>query len=77
MSIDLMRLGGVVQLVTPTAVAFLDWIGFLGCFHPVYMRVWRIGTISLAVMNNPSSSSSASEDIMHLIFCTMVRIGSL
>ena len=72
-----MRLGTMVWLVTPTALEFLIWIGFLGCGHPVYMRIWRMGAIYLAMMNNPASLASAPEDMTYLIICAMVRIGPL
>ena len=67
----------MVRLVTPNAVELLDWIGVLGFGHPISMRVWRIGTISLAVMNNLASSASAAEDMTYLTICAMVRIGPL
>ena len=74
MSIDLVRLGTMVRLVTPTAVELSVWIGVLVCDHHISMRVWRIGTISLALMNNPASSASADEDMTYLIIFAMVRM---
>ena len=75
MSIDLVRLGTMVWLVTPTALEFLIWIGFLGCGHPISMKVWSIGTISLAGMNNLESSSLVAEDMTYFILCAMARMG--
>ena len=75
MSINLVHLGKMVWLLTPTALELLVWIRVLVCGHTIPMRVWRIGTISLAVMKNPESSASAAEDVAYLIICVMVRIG--
>ena len=77
MSIDLVRLGTMVQLVTPTAVELSVWIGFWGCGHPISVRFCRIVNISLSVRNNLSSYASLAEDIKYLIICAMVRMGTL
>ena len=77
MSINLVRLGTMFWLVTPTAVELSVWIGVLGCGHPISMRVWIIGTVSLAVMNSLASSDSAAEDMTYLIIYAMIRIGPL
>ena len=72
-----MRLGTIVRLVTPTGLEFLISIGFLGCCHPVYIKIWRMGAIYLVMVNNPASLASAPEDMTYLIICAMVRIGPL
>ena len=58
MSIDLVLHGMMVLLVTPTAVELLHWMGVVGCGHPISMRVWCSGTISLAMVKRPASSAS-------------------
>ena len=77
MSIDLIRLGTMVKFVISTAVKLSVWIGILGYGHPISMRVWRIGTIYLAVMNNPEISPLVAEDMTYLIMCAMVSMGPL
>ena len=58
----------VVLLTNPAAVELLVWIGDGGCFQHISMNVWRMGTISLAVMYIAPSSASAAEDMTNLIF---------
>ena len=61
--------------MTPTVVELSVWIGFLGFGDPISMKVWRIGTISLAGMNNLESSSLVAEDMTYFILCAMARMG--
>ena len=53
----------MVLLTTPTAAELSVWIGDRVCFQPISINVWRVGTISLAVMYSAPSSASAAEDI--------------
>ena len=64
-----------VELVIPTAVELLDWRGLGGCFHPISVRVFCSGTISLAVRNKAVISASAADDTTYLIIWAMVRRG--
>ena len=41
------------------------------------MRFWRRGIISLAVMKRPASYDLVAEDMENLIFCAIVRTGTL
>ena len=77
MSIDLVHLGTMVRLVTPDAVELLVWIELLGCGHPISVRVWISGTVSLAVTDNTASSAPAAGYMSYLIICAMVRTGPL
>ena len=77
MSIDFVLRGMMVSLDTPTAVELSHWMGDLGCGHPISVRDWHSGTISLAQMKRPASSASAAEDMMFLMICATVRTGPL
>ena len=64
----------MILLTTPAAVELYIWIGDGGCFQTIYINVWRMGTISLAVMYSAPSSDSAAEDITNLMIWEIVRI---
>ena len=64
----------MVLLTTPEAVELSVWIRDGGCFQPIYINVWRMGTISLAIMYSAPSSASAAEDITNLMIWAIVRI---
>ena len=64
---DLLLRWMMVLLATPAAVELSVWIGDEGCFQPIYINIWRVGTISLAVMYSAPSSASAAEDIKNLV----------
>ena len=70
---DLLLRWMMVLLTTPAAVELLVWIGDGGCFQPIYINVWRMGTISLAVMYRTHSSASATEDIANLMIWISVK----
>ena len=61
-----------IELVIPTAVELSDWRGLGGCFHPISVRVFHSGTISLAVRNKAVISASAADDTTYLIIWAMV-----
>ena len=69
--------GIMVSLANPTAVELSHWMGELGCGHPISVRDWRIGNISLAQTKGPASSASADEDMTFLMICATVRTGPL
>ena len=77
MSMDLVRLGKMVLLVSPKAVEFSVWMGDAPWGHLISMRVWRRGAIYLEATNSVASSSSAAEDTTNLIIWEMVRMGPL
>ena len=54
-------------LTTPDAVELSVWMGLLGWGHPMSMRVWRCGIISLAVIKRAANSDSAAEAMTNLI----------
>ena len=56
----------MVLLTTPAAVELSVWIGDGGCFQPISINVWRMGTIYLAVMYSDPSSASAAKDMANL-----------
>ena len=62
-------------LTTPAAVMLSVWMGVTGCFHPISVKVWRIGNNYVAVTNRAPSSASAAEVMTNLMICVMVRIG--
>ena len=62
-------------LTTPAAVELSAWTGDVGCFQTISNNVWRMGTISLAVMYSAPSSASAAEDMTNLMIWEIVRIG--
>ena len=64
----------MVLLMTPAAVELSVWIGDGGCFQPIYINVWRIGTIYLVVMYSVPSSASTDEEITNLMVWSIVRI---
>ena len=70
---DLVFCGMMVLLVNPTAVELLHWMGVLCCGHPILMRAWRSGTIFLAMVKRPASSSLEADDMMFLMIFAMVR----
>ena len=65
----------MVLLTTPSAVELPVWTGDGGCFQPISINVWRMGTIYLAVMYSLLSSASAAEDMKNLMIWAIVRIG--
>ena len=71
---DLLLRWMMVLLKTPAAVKFLVWIGDGGCFQPISIYVWRMGTIYMAVMYSAPSSASAAEYIANLMILAIVRI---
>ena len=71
---DLLLRWMMVLLTTPAAVELLVWIGDGGFFQPVSINVWRMGTISLAIIYSAPSSASAAEDITNLMIWEIVRI---
>jgi len=73
----LARRGTIVLLVTPAAVELSVWIRLFGCGHPMTMRVWRWGIISLAVTKRAASSDSAAEAITNLMIWAMERTAPL
>ena len=64
----------MVFLTTPASVKLSVWIGDGGCFQPISINVWRMGTISLDVIYSAPSSVSAAEDITNLMIWGIVRI---
>ena len=72
---DLLFCWMMVFLTTPADVELLVWIGDGGCFQPISIHFWRMGTISLAVMYSAPSSASAAEDMTNLMIWAIVRIG--
>ena len=62
MYIDLVRLGTMVFLVTPTEMELLVWIGDCPWDHFILMKVWRRGTMSLAATNRVAIPASEAED---------------
>ena len=52
-------------------------MGVLGCGHPISLRSWRSGTISLVMVKRPASSASEAYDMTFLMICAMVRTGTL
>ena len=67
----------MLSLATSIAMELLHWMGFLGCGHPISMRVWRRGTIYLEQMKRPASSAWEDEDTTNLMICAIVRTGTL
>ena len=64
-----------MELVIPTAVEFSDWSGLGGCFHPISVRVFQRGTISLVVKNKAVISASIADETTYFMICAMVRTG--
>ena len=71
---DLLLRRMMVLFATPAAVELSVWIRGGGCFQPISINFWRMGTISLAVMYSATSSASAAEDIANLMILAIVRI---
>ena len=67
MSKDLMALLMIVLFVNPAAAELSVWMGDLGCGHPIYSSLLRIGTIVLAVRYSAASSASAADAITGLM----------
>ena len=64
----------MVFLTPPAAVELSVWIRDGGCFQPISINVWRMVTISLAVMYSAPSSALAAKDIINLMIREIVRI---
>ena len=77
MSVELVLRGTMVSLVTPTAVELLHWMGVLGCGNPIFMSAWCSGTIYLAMVKRPASSSSEADDMTFLMSCAILSTGPL
>ena len=66
-------LGSVLSWSSPPLWSCRTGGGLGGCFHPISVRVFRRGTISLAVRNKAVISASAADDTTYLIIWAMVR----
>ena len=66
----------MVLLTTAADVELLAWIGDGGCFQPISIKVWRMGTISLDVMYSAPISASVAEDMTNLMILAIVRKGT-
>ena len=64
----------MVLFTAPAYVELLVWIGNGGCFQPISINVWRMSTISLAVMYSTPISDSADEYITNLMIWEIVRM---
>ena len=64
-------------LVTPTEVELSVCRGEDGCGQHILIRVWRKGTILLAVMNMAESLALVAEDITNLMITAVVRMGPI
>ncbi len=62
-SIDLVRFGCIFELITPSAVVLLVWIGVFGCGRPILARMRRKYTASLAFINSAPNSASAADEM--------------
>ena len=71
---DLLLRWMVVLFTTPAAIELLVWIGDGGCFQPISINVWLMGTIYLDLMYSAPSSASAAEDITNLMIREIARI---
>ena len=70
---DLILRWMMVLFTTPAAVKLLVWIEDGGCFQPIYINVWQMGTIYLSLMYSAPSSASAADDITNLMILAIVR----
>ena len=77
MSMDLVPLGKMVLLVTPTAVKLSVYMGDCPWVHFISTRVWCRGNMSLEVRKIAASSASTAEDMKNLIILEMMRMGLL
>ena len=59
--------------MTPSAVELSVWIGDGGYFQPIYINVWQMGTIFLAVIYSAPSYASTVEDITNVMIWAIVR----
>ena len=65
----------MVLFTTHAYVELSLWIGVGGCGQNFSIRVYQMGTISLAEMKRPPSLASAAEDITNIMICAIVRMG--
>ena len=65
------------MLVTPAAVELSVWIGLLSWDHPVAMRIYQWGIISLAVTKMGASSDLAANAMTNLMVWAMERLAPL
>ena len=77
MSMDLVYLGDMVLLMTPTEVGLLVCMGDFPWVHFISMRVLSRVTMPLVVMNIAASSDQEVEDMTNLIMYAMARMGPL
>jgi hypothetical protein len=73
MSMALVCHDWMLLLMTPNAVVLSVWMGVLGCFWPISVRSWRIGTASHALMYSAPSLASAALDMTALSILEMLR----
>ena len=48
-------------------------MGVRGWGHPISVRAWRSGIISLAIVKRLASSASAADDMMFMMIWAMVK----
>ena len=74
---DLVCLGTMVLLVTPTAMELSVWKLEWGRSQPIYMRDRRRGYIYLEQMKRPASYALLTKEIPNLMIWAIVRMGTL
>ena len=77
MSMDFVRFGWMLLLITPSAVELSVCIGVLGCLCPNYLRIMFMYDASLAAIYRAPSSSPDADDMTVLIICAMVSMAPL
>jgi hypothetical protein len=71
-SINLVRFGCIFELITPSAVELLVWIGVFGCGCPILARMHRKYTAYLAFINSaPNYASAADETTTSITFAVL------
>ena len=73
----LVRLGTVVLFVTPAAFRLYFWRDGCRWGQTISTKVWRRGTICLAVMKRAASYDLSAEDMADLVIWEIVRSETL
>jgi hypothetical protein len=77
MSMAFKTLGIILLVSSAWAVKLLVYMGVQVCGCPISLRVHRMETAVLRLMNNALSLASAADDITALIICDMLSTAPL
>ena len=77
MSMDLVRFGCILLLMTPSAVELSVWTGIIECLCPISFSIILMYTAYRAMMYRAPILASAADAITFFMICAMARIAPL